>query len=446
MTDPAATPAADDQGSAGRLNRRSLLAGLAALTSGCGRQTDKETVRTTEPTTDPPSRTPSEVVGDTPTATPQEPIILAGTLPLSGSLSAIGVPLREGLSVWARQVNDASGLSGRPIALRIEDDGGDPGTAREAYRSLVNEADLLVTPYGSRLTKAVLDVVESAGLPCVAHTAGDRALWADGREWTVQLLNPVDTFLHSLLAVAAREGAESVAFCYHEDAFMQTVMGGAVERAHQRGWTVTDEVTYTSTDGLESKLQAAIETGPDLLVGGGFRPGAAGGGFLPDALALSRAYQQVSGAALVNWAIGASFPAFRERRGASADLETGVTGWKPYLDYPDNASFLDRYREQVGEPPDSHAAQGYATGQVLASAVERAGDLTPAAVRDALFALRTTTVFGRYRVSERGLQVGKANAVVQWQDGSPTVIWPERWQDGKPVYPANEEGSVRVPR
>lgn len=415
------------------LGRRSLLTGLVALASGCAGDGTTGTAGDTDTSTE--TVTPGVTPRDA-TATSREPVVLAGTVPLSGSLSTIGVPLRRGLFVWAQQVNAAGGLRGRPVDLRIEDDGGDPDAARETYRDLVDAADLLVAPYGSPATETVIEVVESAGIPCVAHTAGDRSLWADGREWIVQLLNPVESFLHSLLTVAARRGAESTAFLYRDDGFTPTVMQGAIQRARDEGWTITDEVSYTSTDGLQSKMTGVTDVEPDLLVGGGFRPGAAGGGFLPDALALSRAYEQVGGGAdLVNWGIGASFPAFRERRGATADRETGVTGWKPYVDYPGNAAFIERYREAVGTPPDAHAAQGYASGQVLATAVEQAGTLAPTAVRKALFALRTTTVFGRYRVDDRGLQVGKSNAVVQWQDGDPIVVWPEQWRNGGLVYP-----------
>lgn len=416
------------------LDRRSLLAGLGVLASGCAGNGATGAAGDTDTPTE--TVTAGSTITDA-TATVREPVVLAGTLPLSGSLSPIGVPLRQGLSVWAQQINAAGGLRRRPVDLRIEDDGGDPDAARQTYLELVDTADLLLAPYGSPATEAVIDVVESAGIPCIAHTAGDRSLWADGRQWTVQLLNPVDSFLHGLLTVTGRQGAESAAFLYRDDGFTPTVMQGAMRRAREDDWTITDEVSYTSTDGLHSTLTDITDIEPDLLVGGGFRPGAAGGGFLPDALALSRAYERVGGdAGLVNWAIGASFPAFREHRGETADGETGVTGWKAYVDYPGNAGFIERYREMVGTPPDAHAAQGYASGQVLAMAVGRAGTLGPPAVRRALFALRTTTVFGRYRVDDRGLQVGKSNAVVQWQDGDPIVVWPEQWRTGDLVYPS----------
>lgn len=316
--------------------------------------------------------------------------------------------------------------------MDIVDDGGDPGAAREAYRTLVDAADILVAPYGSRATRAVIDRIETAGVPCIAPTAGDRDLWATDRSWTVQLLNPIDTFLHSLLAVTRRSGARSVGFVYRDDGFTPSMMAGAITRAREQGWTVPAVAVYTSDGELSETVASVAAREPDLLVGAGFTPGARGGGFLPDALALDRAYDRADGRAkLVCWGIGASFPAYADRRGDRAALDTAVTGWKSYVGYPGNEAFIDRYRERWGSTPDAHAAQGYAAGQVFEAAVDRAGSVAAESLRDALFELQTATVFGRYRVDGSGLQTGKANAVVQWQDGSPVVVGPERWRDGR---------------
>lgn len=362
------------------------------------------------------------------------PVTVGGSLPLSGDLAPIGVPLRRGLQLFVETADRRAGILAPGFDLRIVDDGGSRDAAREAYRSLVEGADLLVAPYGTGATAAVLDVVAGAGVPCVAPTAGDRGLWADGRRWTVQLLNPVDTFLLPALAAARRAGLQSVGFVYRADGFTPATMEGAIDRAREDGWDLRAAAVYGSAAERDDAVARVLERAPDLVVGGGFRPGAGGAGFLLDALALARAHRRADGhARLACWSIGASFPAFADRLGDRANGTTGVTGWKPYVAYPGNEAFVERYGERWGEPPDAHAAQGYATGQVLAAALERAGGSEPASVRAALFDLATTTVFGRYRVDDRGLQTGKANAVVQWQDGSPVVVAPRRWRSGSLV-------------
>ncbi len=101
---------------------------------------------------------------------------------------------------------------------------------------------------------------------------------------------------------------------------------------------------------------------------------------------------------------------------------------------PGNAAFVRTYRRRWGAPPDAHAAQGYAVGELYRQAWSRsaqaAAAVEPGAVRDALFSLDTETVFGRYRVGETGLQTAKTNAVIQWQRGRPVVVWPRRYATG----------------
>jgi hypothetical protein len=61
----------------------------------------------------------------------------------------------------------------------------------------------------------------------------------------------------------------------------------------------------------------------------------------------------------------------------------------------------------------------------LERAVEQADTLEPSAVRDALFSLDTTTVFGDYRLDERGVQVGKTVPVIGYRRGLRETLWPQ---------------------
>lgn len=127
---------------------------------------------------------------------------------------------------------------------------------------------------------------------------------------------------------------------------------------------------------------------------------------------------------MVTWLVGSSFPEFGKALGPLAEGMTGNTAWKPLLRTPGNLEFVTAYRRRWGTIPDTHGAQGYAAGQIIGEAVRQAGSLARAAVRDALFRLDTRTVFGRFRVNAHGLQIGKVNAIVQWQRGHRQVVWP----------------------
>ena len=82
-------------------------------------------------------------------------VTIGGTFSLSGPFAAIGRPLQQGFQLWVEEQNARGGLLGRRIALILRDDRSDPAQAMRHYTVLVQEADLLLTPYGSWLTGAV---------------------------------------------------------------------------------------------------------------------------------------------------------------------------------------------------------------------------------------------------------------------------------------------------
>jgi hypothetical protein len=48
----------------------------------------------------------------------------------------------------------------------------------------------------------------------------------------------------------------------------------------------------------------------------------------------------------------------------------------------------------------------------------------PGPLRDALFELETTTMFGPFRLDDRGVQVGKTVPVVGYRQGLRETVWP----------------------
>jgi ABC-type branched-subunit amino acid transport system substrate-binding protein len=123
-------------------------------------------------------------------------------------------------------------------------------------------------------------------------------------------------------------------------------------------------------------------------------------------------------------------PALLEHR----DELEGMTGfglWLPTMPFAGNRRFVHDFThrweseypdEPIGLLLDHHSSAGYAAAQLTRRAVETAGTLEPEEVRDALFAMDTSTVFGPYRLDERGMQVGKEVPVVRYRHGLREVV------------------------
>ncbi len=109
------------------------------------------------------------------------------------------------------------------------------------------------------------------------------------------------------------------------------------------------------------------------------------------------------------------------------DAALGVTApaqWSPQVVYkpdvgPTAQVFVRRFTDKFKAAPTEQAAAGYASGLILAHAIEKAGTAEPGRVAAALNRIDLTTLFGRARFAteakEHGLQVGHEMVLRQWQ-------------------------------
>ena len=330
----------------------------------------------------------------------------------------------RGLDLWAcgAEASNRDHGDDRPLPL-LTIGAGDGG--REAIRTWYRDAavtvDALVTPYGSGAASAAFDAAEAARIPCLAPSAGSSALWDAPPRWCVGLLEPTPTFFHGTLRRLASRRPHALALVHRDDAFSIAVMDGAEAEARRLGFGAIRRRSYASD---ADRTAAARATAEPTVLAIGWIPGAAGDGFLDDALALARALPRRPGT-VVALGVGGADPAFARRLRARADGILGVTGWRPYLPTPGNHAFAAAYRLRWVEDPDAHAAQGFAAAQVLEQAARRARKGTGTRrerIRTALHALDVETIFGRYRVDGHGMQVGHEPALVRWHDGRALVL------------------------
>jgi branched-chain amino acid transport system substrate-binding protein len=96
-----------------------------------------------------------------------------------------------------------------------------------------------------------------------------------------------------------------------------------------------------------------------------------------------------------------------------------------------NAAFEAEY----GRPADILTGPAYACVQTIAAAIEKAGTLDTAAVRDAMAATDMDTVIGHVTFNEDGTG-NVLNPLVQWQNGETHLVWPPEQASTEILYPA----------
>ena len=366
--------------------------------------------------------------GCTDTAVPPDtsPVRIAASRPVSGPLAPEGMNVERGYLLAVRMLNEAGGIGGRLVELVLSDDGSDPQTAAELYRDFVAEesVDLLLGPYASSITQAVVEVTEAAARPLIAPLAASHEIWGDqNRQWTVQMMNNARANLSGAVAVAATEGVETVALVYEDSRFPVSAAEGVRDVVAEHGLDLVLDESYPVGGADHAALTArAEELGADLFLGGGYTA---------DAVAFANAVAAASYYPLLtSWAIGPAEPDWVERVGVDrARCVIGNAPWAASLTttgpLATNAGFIQAYQEEYGLTPGYTAAAAFATVELLYKAAEAAilesGEIPDSAVRDYLFSNDAETVLGPYGVAplgdpDAGSQTRLFRKQLQWQD------------------------------
>lgn len=355
------------------------------------------------------------------------PLKVGASLPLSGPglFGEDGLHQLLGYRLWQEEVNADGGLLGRELELIVYDDANEADRAIDAYRRLLDAdgAELLLGNYGSGLADDTIQLVEEARMPCVFPMAWQPRLWLSGHRWAAPLLPLASSVTEPLVDYLQAEGVQRLAVIWANNDYARDLADGLRGAARDVGLELTYEAEYGGDLPLPIALIRAHESEPDALAGGNL------GEQIP---AILEALREVD----LSFPRYAWFeldePVLLQHR---HELE-GMAGfglWLPTMPFPGNRRFVNDFTlrwqaEYPGTPIgmmlDHHSSAGYAAAQVTQRAVEQAGTLEPAAVRDALFGLETATIYGDFRLDDRGVQVGKTVPVIGYRQGLRETLWP----------------------
>src|SRR5436190_11478429 len=93
------------------------------------------------------------------------PVKIGMSMPQTGSLGAGGQAALLALRMWVEDVNQKGGLLGRKVDFTVYDDQTNPANTPGIYTKLldVDKVDLLIAPYGTVPTAAIMSLVKERG-------------------------------------------------------------------------------------------------------------------------------------------------------------------------------------------------------------------------------------------------------------------------------------------
>jgi branched-chain amino acid transport system substrate-binding protein len=367
---------------------------------------------------------------------PAGPIRVGASIALTGRYDRTGKELQNGYLLWAEQVNAAGGVMGRQIQFEIYDDQSDPETARNLYEKLISEdkVDLIIGPYSSPVTLPASTVAEKYGYPMIASGASASDVYTRGYKNVFGIYTAAQLYLDGAIDIANKNGYRTAAIINENSAFAKDTVSGARQKVLQAGMQIVFEEEYPNTvRDLNPILVKMRPLNPDVILGGTYGE---------DSTILMRQLKDLNWTPkIVALTVGPALPDFYQTLGVDAEYVMGATQWEPGIRGPGVAEFAAAYRAKYGYESGYHAAGGFAAGELLKQAIERAGAVDNARIRDALATMDATTIYGPYKVDATGNQVGKPSYLVQWLRGERKIVWPDNLAETAAIVPLPDWGA-----
>lgn len=362
-----------------------------------------------------------------------DPIRIGATMSQSGAYATQGRAAKNGYRLCERDINAAGGLLGRPIEFIIYDDESDSEQVQALYEALITEeqVDLVMGPYGSTLTEALAPVTEAHQMVHITPLAATSSIWEQGREYLFMVLPPAELFLAGLIDMADQQGYTRVAVLHEDALFPQAAAQGARDAATERGMQISKFSSYPSG-------QSDFVDFVDELAAADVEVLAMAASNLHDFVKMQQALT-AQGVELKMFGTSGAVQEFADELGADADNVFGLSAWEPSAPNPGAAEFSQAYQQRFNQAPAFHSAGAYGSCQLLVQAVEQAASLEQNDIRDALLGLETTTVFGDFKVDERGYQIAHQGLFIQWQDETKVVVWPDEVATHEVRWPSSRD-------
>jgi branched-chain amino acid transport system substrate-binding protein len=299
--------------------------------------------------------------------------------PLTGGVSQFGIGCHRGFLLAFEQINAEGGILGQKVELISEDDQSKPGQSATAVRKLITQ-DKVAAILGDATSSATLEaapIAQSNKIPMMTPTATNPRITEVG-DFIFRVCF-LDEFQGRMLARFAREKLKAQKIFTLTDVkqdYSVDLLKFFKDEFTKLGGTIVGEQSYSTGDSdFRAQLTPIRAAKPDAVYVPGY-------------------YQEVALIVKQGRQIGLTMPfigcdgwanqALIEIGGKAVNGCYFTNHFSPDDQSPIVKSFVEKYQGKYGTLPDTFSALGYDAARLLSGAIQRAGSVDPAAVRDAL--------------------------------------------------------------
>jgi branched-chain amino acid transport system substrate-binding protein len=317
--------------------------------------------------------------------------------------------------------------------MKLLDDESDP-TKTVSNLETLNTEDQVVAylgGFGSSLHAAAAAIAEKNQVPYIGVAF---ALYSVHQQGYKYLFSPfpkspglAKALFDMLDSIPEADRPKKIAILQEKTDWGVEISGLWTQEAEARGYEIVAHEEYTpgATDFTDSILKIQAADAQVLLA----VPTP------PDGVTIYRQMGELGYAPPLSMFIRAPDAPTWKDLGTVGDYVLLAPGWHNAMKFPGVDELNSAHMELMDRPADPIVGPSYAAVQILADAIERAGTLDRATIRDAIAATDLDTVVGHVTFNEDG--TGNVPvAILQYQKGNVELIWPKEFATADLVYPA----------
>lgn len=375
-----------------------------------------------------------------------ETITIGSLHPLSGSAAADGQQMDNGAKLAIDAINEAGGiesLDGAQLELASADTQGAPEVGQsEAQRLIEDGAVALVGTYQSAVSQNVAAVAERNQVPFVIDVSSADAILQQGYKFTFRLQPSAQVLAErgaEYLADVSKNAdapAQKVAILHEQGPFGTAIKDTFSAKAEELGMEIGPVISYdpASVSDFTTQITTVRESGADVLMVAGY---------YRDGVLVANAVNTVKPGLAAVWGVANGAFDTPQFPGEVGEAGEGFFDANYRLDMtnPDTQELADKYKQEFGDDIRTAAVLSYDAVRVIAAALEKAGDASPQAVRDAIAETELDSLIaqdGPIAFDEAGENENAAPILMQVLDGAVTQVFPEDYAEAEPVYPATQ--------
>ncbi len=372
-----------------------------------------------------------------PAVTAAQAIKVGAVVPLTGRYAAGGAQVRAGYEIAVDDVNRAGGVTvgGRtvPLELVLLDDESDATKTVSRLETLAAQGVVAyLGGFGSDLHAAAASVAEKNRIPYLGvafalhkiHQQGFRYLFSPF--WKSpdigQQLVPL------LTAIPGGERPRRAAIFQEKTDWGREMAAAFTEAGKAAGYEVVAHGEYAPGAKDYSDLILKAKAAQADVVYALPTP--------PDGMAIVKQMKELDfNPKLALFIRAPDPPVWSKNLGKDGDYVMLAPGWHNAVKYPGVAELNAAHVKRIGRPADPMTGPSYATVQILAAALARAGAADREKVRDAIAATDMTAVIGPVKFRPDGTGIVQS-VFIQWINGKQELVWPKEFSTAPLAYPA----------